>query len=392
MGVGAIAGGLLLPGGCSGSGEKPNDAGVDADLSPDTRDDYLLYSSGRIGNLELKNRLVRSATEECLTPAGEVTDDYLELYRNLAAGGIGLIISGMMPPWEPDAFPLQVYLFDDRYIEGLGRVSQAVHRADSQCKLVAQICHSGQRIVGPTRVGPSDIEWPGDQKDMRALSVAEIEELIDAFAQAIRRTKEAGWDGAELHGAHAYLLSTFLSPYTNRRTDDYGGSVRKRVRIVLEIVESARALVGDFPILIKVNSDDSGGGHGNVDGINRENFGELARELENAGVDALEVSGNDCLSQEATVPAEQSYFLGNLEDVDVNIPIILTGGNRSVELLEEIMQAGQPDFIGLARPLVREPDLPNRWLNREGYPESRCISCNECFDSLIGGLRCHQPS
>jgi 2,4-dienoyl-CoA reductase-like NADH-dependent reductase (Old Yellow Enzyme family) len=229
---------------------------------------------------------------------------------------------------------------------------------------------------------------------MRALSVPEINEIVEDFAQAIRRVKEAGWDGAELHGAHAYFLSTFLSPYTNRRTDDYGGSVRNRVRIVADIVQRAKTLAGDdFPVLSKVNSDDSGGGHGEItDGINPDNFGELAAELERCGLDAIEASGNGCLNSDVDEPEEQSYFLPNLVNVDVGIPIILTGGNRSVDLLREIMQGSQANFLGLSRPLVREPGLPLRWETGEGTPEAACISCNQCFTYMISGLRCHQEA
>jgi 2,4-dienoyl-CoA reductase-like NADH-dependent reductase (Old Yellow Enzyme family) len=290
-----------------------------------------------------------------------------------------MITSGFVAPVEDDAAPSQVHVWDDRFMEGLEDVAQAVHAADRECRIFAQIGHSGRDV------GPSDINWPW-MSEVRALSTAEVEGIITSFARAIRRVQQAGWDGAELHGAHGYLLASFLSPYTNTRTDGFGGSVQKRVQIIADIMAQARELVGDdFPIQIKVNCDDLIPG-----GINMDNFPELAREIDKTGIDALNVSGNACMSTNIGDPEDQSFFLEYTEALNVRVPVILTGGNRSIELLEEILQQGKIDFLGIARPLIREPDLPARWLRMEGAAEADCISCNKCFNNLGSGLRCHQ--
>jgi len=195
-------------------------------------------------------------------------------------------------------------------------------------------------------------------------------------------------------------MHAFLSPYTNRRTDEYGGSVENRTRIIREIVSSARDEVGDFPILIKVNCTDYLEG-----GIDFDNFLELAAEIQRTGVDAIEVSGGtmDCLVRteeelgfrpvpiaEAHTrigsPEKQSYFLKYIEAVDLSVPVILVGGNRDIERLENIVQQEHADYIALCRPLISEPGLPNRWLEGRGDTGTDCISCNSCLPPLTDGM------
>ena len=151
--------------------------------------------------------------------------------------------------------------------------------------------------------------------------------------------------------------------------------MEKRVTVIREIVEQARALVGpDFPILVKMNCDDFVEG-----GTDIHSFPHLAEEIEKAGLQALEVSGNNPIREKISSPEEQSYFLKYAQKLHLNVPVILTGGNRSVERLEQISKAGTPQFFGLARPLLREPELPTRWLEGRGAPEAACISCNRCI-------------
>jgi 2,4-dienoyl-CoA reductase-like NADH-dependent reductase (Old Yellow Enzyme family) len=339
------------------------------------RDGYTVFSEGRIAGVRLKNRLVRSATWEAAASKGEVTDTYIGLHKALAEGGVGMIISGFVAPVELEAAPVQVHVYDDRHIPGLRKVADAVHTADSECKLFAQIGHGGGTV------GPSDIRWRSKRK-RKALSTEEVDEMVASFAQAVRRFKQAGWDGVELHGAHAYLLCSFLSPYTNKRTDKYGGSTENRVRIIRDIVTQARQLVGtDFPIIIKVNSDDGVKG-----GIDAESFPELASEVEKAGVDAIDVSGSNCIQAGIDSPEKESYFLKAAESIDVNVPVILTGGNRSIGRLENILQNSENvDFFGIARPLIREPGLPKRWLEGQGDDVAKCIHCNGCFGTIRKG-------
>jgi 2,4-dienoyl-CoA reductase-like NADH-dependent reductase (Old Yellow Enzyme family) len=360
------------------------------------RDSYKIFSEGQVGNLALSNRLVRSATwDPSILGIRKMTDEVLNLYRELAVGGVGLIITGGFPVYAsrpPGEEAGQVAkTFDDLHVEGIERLADAVHHSRLGCKIVAQL------ETGYLNAGPSTIPSPFSDVESRPLSVAEIHSITDCFVQAIVRMRESGFDGVQLHGAHGGLLSRFLSPYTNRRTDEYGGSTANRVRIVREIVARAREKVGDWPILIKANGTDYVKG-----GTDLDTFPALAQELQASGIDAIEISGSmwDCLVRpEAELgfrpvpapeshtrigrPEKQSYFLRCAERLNLQIPVILVGGNRNIERLEEIVRTGKVDFIALCRPLIREPDLPNRWLEGRGGKTTKCISCNSCIYNMI---------
>jgi 2,4-dienoyl-CoA reductase-like NADH-dependent reductase (Old Yellow Enzyme family) len=348
-----------------------------------SRDGRLIFSEGRIAGLRLKNRLVRSATAENAWRDTEMTEEGINPYRDLAAGGVGLIITGYMAVKpEGRSSDLQTRIYDNRFVASLTRIPGVVHKAGKDCKVVAQIGHTGMQAQVTEPVGPTTTPWPRSKAKPRALSTKEVQEIVASFAQAARRAKEAGFDGVQIHGAHGYLLSSFLSPYTNTRTDGYGGSTEKRVAIVREIVEQARKLVGpDFPILIKVNCDDLAEG-----GIDIDSFPPLAREIERAGVQAVEVSGNNPVREKISGAGDQSYFLKYAQKLTLKVPVIVTGGNRSVARLEQIAKAGTPQFFGFARPLIREPGLPARWREGQGAPEAACISCNRCIRGFGKGL------
>ena len=353
---------------------NPAAAGTD---STKGRDDYIIFSPGQIGTMKVKNRLIRSATMVAAAEEGRPGQAYIKLHRQLAQGGVGMIVTGFMLATEADArYSRQLYVYDDSHIKGLEQLAQAIHDADSECRLVAQIGHTGDTV------SPSGIKWPFPwKKKGRVLAVDEVDAIVDDFAAAIGRVKTAGFDGVELHGAHAYLLSTFLSPLTNQRTDRYGGSLEKRVHIIRAIMDRARKRVGpDFPIMIKVNSDDNA-----PKGIRPDNFPALADEIVKTGVAALDVSGNDCLKTDIDDIDEQAYFFPGAKALEVKTPIMLTGGNRSVEYLEKLLKTNEIDFIGMTRPLIREPDLPQRWRKGAGSDSADCISCNGCFGAIMRG-------
>jgi 2,4-dienoyl-CoA reductase-like NADH-dependent reductase (Old Yellow Enzyme family) len=232
------------------------------------------------------------------------------------------------------------------------------------------------------------------------LTVEQVEALVRGLAETVIGLKSEGFDGVQLHAAHGGLLCRFLSPYSNRRQDGYGGSVESRTRLFREAVEQARERVGDFPILIKLNGTDYVEG-----GIDASSLPELAREIERCGFDAIEISGGmwDCLvrSEEElgfrpvpapeshtriSDPRRQSYFLPYADKLDLAIPLILVGGNRDVDRLEGIIASGAVEFIAICRPLIREPDLPNRWLEGRGRRDTDCISCNSCIFDLRNRL------
>jgi len=256
------------------------------------RDHYMIFSEGRIGTLTVANRLVRSATwDPSILTKRRMTDDVLGIYRQVAAGGVGLIITGDFSVIPEGLFRQGqsaegVISYQDVRIEGFDRLVEVVRSAAPSCRILAQV--SGEY----PGVGPSNIPSPYTREGVRPLSIGEIRTIAECFAVAIAGVKSDGFAGVQLHAAHGGLLSRFLSPYTNRRSDQYGGSLENRVRIVREIVSSAREHVADYPILIKMNCTDYVPG-----GIDIHSFPELARQVERCGVDAIELSGGmwDCL-------------------------------------------------------------------------------------------------
>lgn len=356
------------------------------------RGNYKLFSEGRIGSLRLKNRLVRSAAYEAggsydrsagrdQAGRGKASEGYVEFHKRYAEGGVGLIITGYMSVINHEFLPGQLGAWDDIYIPGLAKVAEAVHGAGNDCKIVAEIGHGG------VAWGPSGYAWPR-KREGKSLSIEEVERFCTGMGDAAGRLKKAGFDGVEIHGAHHYLINAFLSPWSNRREDKYGGSLVKRVEIVREMVGKMRDRVGaDYPILIKLNCDDGPEDDGTEGEIKLDTFPAMVNEIVKCGVDAIDVSGQqfpgDPLRLDIDKPEDQSYFQPYARAIDVDVPIILGCGNKNVELLEKIVQKDdQIDFVSFARPLVREPNLPNRWLEGKGDAEVDCISCNFCFQRI----------
>lgn len=359
------------------------------------RSRFKIFSEGAIAGLAISNRLIRSATwDPSILATRQMTEEVLNLYRNLALGGVGAIITGGLPVYRerlPEGDSGQpVRLYADLRVNGLEKMAGTIHRARPDCKVIAQL------EVGYVDAGPSTISTPFSNEPVRELSLEEIEQIVACFADAIVDIQDSGFDGVQLHAAHGGLLSKFLSPYTNRREDGFGGTPGKRTRIIREIVTQARRVVGDFPILIKMNCTDYLVGGVDIDGLPA-----LAQEVAQAGVDAIELSGGmwECLFRpeeelgfrpvpapeshtRIRKPEQQSYFLRYAKRLDLAVPIILVGGNRDIENLEAIVQGGKVDFIALCRPLIREPDLPNRWRAGIGKRVPECVSCNSCIYAM----------
>ena len=253
------------------------------------RSKYKLFSEGKIAKLTLPNRLVRSATYEGASGTGSVPDEMLRIYEELVAGGVGMIITGLMMVARVDkTAPVSHPAYSAHIIDGIEKLADVVHRANSGCKIVGQIGQAGFDAAA------SAYPTPFKSEKKRSITTEEIRAFEEFCVGSIRRLQDAGFDGVQLHAAHGYFLCSFLSPFMNRRTDEYGGSVHNRARIIREIVAKAREQVGDFPILIKMNCSDHVEG-----GTNINSFPEMAKELEEAGIDAIEVSGGtaECLGR-----------------------------------------------------------------------------------------------
>lgn len=371
-----------------------------------------IYSeSKKIGKIEIKNRFVRSATgERIASEDGRVTDELIEFYKVLAEGGVGLIITGVTYVHENGkGIPNQLAIDRDDLIPGLRKLTEIVHKYGEGCKIVVQLHHSGrQSMVLDNPMAPSAVFEPTFHVKPREMTKEDIVDTVEAFVEAARRAEEARFDTIQLHAAHGYLLSQFLSPYTNKRTDEYGGTIENRVRIIEEIYKKTVENVGpDFPILIKMNVDDFLEG-----GINLDESMQIAEILSKMGFAAIETSGcmwevilrtkkelgwHPAFNPEARINIDskekEAYHLPYAKEIKkvINTPLILVGGIRSLDIIENILNEGNADFIGLCRPLIREPDLPNKWLKGTGEITCECISCNGCTGSLLSGsLRCTQ--
>jgi 2,4-dienoyl-CoA reductase-like NADH-dependent reductase (Old Yellow Enzyme family) len=345
-----------------------------------------LFEEAVIGRIPLGNRIVRSATWEGMCEEdGAPTERLIGLYEGLADGGVGLIITGyayVRPDGKQTKGKMGIY--DDSMVTGLASVPRCVH--DRGAKVVVQLVHAGgqanRSFSGLPPVAPSAVSVPYYPEIPKELTREEIPDIVAAFGRAAGRAKEAGFDGVQLHGAHGYLINQFLSPLTNRRTDAYGGSLRNRSRFLTEVLHAVRMTVGEeYPVWIKLNGDDFLPG-----GFSLEEACQVARTLEEEGIDAIEVSGGTAASREKT-PAHRA--LAREIKGRVRIPVGLVGGLRSPAVLEEILQAGEADFFSMARPLIREPGLVNRWSSGD-RSTARCISCNGCFlpGSKEGGIYC----
>ncbi|MBS7288672.1 MAG: NADH:flavin oxidoreductase, partial [Candidatus Freyarchaeota archaeon] len=355
----------------------------------------MLFEPGVVGSMEVKNRIVRSATYEGLADDnGIVGDRYVDLYRRLAQGGAGLIITGFAYV-RGDGISLrgQVGLYSDECVPPLEKMVKAVHEADPDVKVVVQLSHGGRqshpKLTGGVLIAPSPIPDKSVKVTPKEMSRGEVKEVIEDFVRAAERAKDAGFDGVQIQACHGYLVSQFLSPYSNKRNDEYGGSTENRARMLIEIVKGVKkACGGDWPVLVKLQMDDY---VADENRLKPPESVEIAKMVSKSGADAIEVSGG----------MYESALYGNLTSVRLNVgkeepeayflplaieakkalpstPVMLVGGIRSKNTAEEILEKGYADFISMARPLIRDPDLPKKWMKGESL-KSECESCNDCL-------------
>ena len=346
----------------------------------------IMFEPCEINGLQLANRFVRSATWTGLaTDDGACTPQLIDLMAGLAGGGVGLIISGhsYVSP-EGKAGTRQLGVYQDELTAGLQKMTTAVHQHGG--KIVMQLAHAGifaaSALTGITPLAPSNLDdvYEFAHKEMTA---GDIQKAVADFAAGAHRAQQAGFDGVQLHAAHGYLLSQFLSPYFNRRRDEYGGSIQNRARAMLKVVRAVRASVGaGYPVLVKMNCRDF---HEN--GLTLEDAVQAGIMLAEAGIDAIEISGGNRIAgrlgparvgiksddQEAYFRNEAGVFKKNIQ-----VPLILVGGTRSFQVAERLVEEGPADYVSMSRPLIREPDLINRWKSGD-LRKSACDSDNLCF-------------
>ena len=350
-----------------------------------------LFDALTINKLELRNRFVRSATMETLGNQGMVTDDLLALYRDLASGEIGLIITGgIYVRKDGQIAPGELAADTDETIPSLKRLADAVHEFGG--KIAAQLLHAGwsaqPQLTGYQPVAPSPVVHPRSGVESRGLSGDEIRELVESFVQAARRAMEAGFDAVQLHSAHGRLPCLFLSPAVNRRKDEWGGSPEKRANFLRQICQGIRKIAGpDFPVLVKLGLKDY-----HPEGKPLSEGIATAKALETEGVDAIEVSeGFEAelgyhIRRDATSP----YYLDECRQARqaLSIPLILVGGMRKLNEMQAVLDEGISDAVSLCRPFIMDPHIIRKF--REGLTqESECTSCNGCRRPLQGErLKC----
>lgn len=355
----------------------------------------ILFEPIKINNMKVPNRFMRSSTHyRCADISGGVTDLMIKVYENLAKGGVGLISTGhayVSEDGKADSTMLGAH--HDNLIAGLKKLVSAVHKYDS--KIMLQLNHAGRQTksstLGQTPLAPSAVYNPLTEETPRACTEKEIEIIIEAFGAAAKRAVKAGFDAVQIHSCHGYLASQFISPYTNRREDKWGGSIKNRMRFLLEVFRCIRATVGeDYPVLIKLNSEDFIKG-----GLTIEDSAQIAKVLSDKGLDAIEISGSmkespiRAIRRNILKEEDEAYFLPNalkFKEV-ISVPLILVGGLRSPKLMERLLIEKKVDMISLCRPLIREPDLINKWKHGQ-LKKADCISCGGCQKYRDEPVRC----
>ena len=351
---------------------------------------YKSFTPFKINAMQLENRFVRSATMDNMGRDGMVTDAQLELYRDLCLGEVGLIISsGIFPSKSGWAGKGQLGAHTDATIPSLKKITDTVHKHHG--RIAAQLLHGGwmanPEFIAQQPIGPSDLTYPASGVPIKGLTNDEVYEEIENFVQAGRRLIEAGFDAIQFHGAHSWLLSAFLSPATNHREDEFGGTPQNRANFILKIYQGIRNVAGpDYPIFIKLGLRDY-----HSQGKSLEEGLVQARLFETAGMDAIEISEGleEDRSHHIRQDAIKPYYLEECERARklLKLPIILVGGMRELEDIEKVFDADLADAVSMCRPFVMDRYIVKKF--HEGTATSSgCTSCNGCVGLHRTTLRC----
>jgi 2,4-dienoyl-CoA reductase-like NADH-dependent reductase (Old Yellow Enzyme family)/thioredoxin reductase len=355
-----------------------------------------LFSEGIIGSMKTKNRIVMTAMGNHLANSdGSVSERDISFYGARAKGGVGVIITecALVDGARGKGNNNQISVAEDRFIPGLRQLAQEIHRYGG--KIVVQIYHPGRQGISAVNgnlpmLAPSEVECQAVHQPTVAMTTAEVADMVERFIKAAVRVKAAGIDGVEVHGAHGYLINQFLSPYTNKREDKYGGSFENRMRFLEEIVLGIRQHCGeDYPLIVRLSVDEFlGAVDGCERGLNLADGVKIARHLEELGVDAIDVSSGIYESMNiAWEPSSfeqgwKSYLPETIKQA-VNIPVIGVAVIRDPEYADKMIAKGKLDFAGSARQHYADPEWSNK--AKEGKVDElrKCISCLHCMETLM---------
>lgn len=358
-----------------------------------------MFEPINIGTMDVKNRFVVPAMGTNYAGSnGEVTDTLVEYYGARARGGFGLIIQEVTAV-DPRgrAIPNQIGIWDDSFIPGLKRITDEVHKYDG--KIIAQLHHAGRQTVsetigGEVPVSSSNVPCPFCDVRPHELTIEEIYDLIEKFGDAAVRAHKAGYDGVEIHGAHGYLIAQFVSPHANKRMDEFGGDFQGRLKFPLEIIKNIqRKLGGNFPLVYRMSVEEYVSG-----GMDISTASAIARELEDAGIDAINVSVGTYGSMHwvfapSDVPVGfNQEFAARIKD-SVNVPVMVVGRMTIPHVANDVIEAGKADLICFGRPSLADPEMPNKIAADDLDEILPCIGCDQsCYgyllDPEIGKIGC----
>lgn len=354
-----------------------------------------LFEPIKIGNLELKNRLIVPAMSTLTaTTDGACTEQFIAYHERKAQGGWGLVVTeyfGIKP--NAGFFPRMLGIWNDELIESHRQLTDRVHAVGG--KIAAQISHAGREtftgITDENLVAPSPYRDVDGHENPRELTIPEIKEIVELYGDTALNLKKAGFDAVEIYAAHGYLISEFLSSYANKRIDEYGGTLENRCRFLLEIVENIRKKVGaDYPVMIRLSVEEYMPG-----GLSIAETRVIAMKLEQAGIDAISCSQGIFTNSYNIV--EPSYlppavFVNNAEEIKkvVNIPVITAGRITEGNIALSVLESGKADIIGMGRASLADPDFPNKLKEGKLSEIRHCIGCVQgCIGENMRANNCH---
>jgi len=346
----------------------------------------------KIGNVEIRNRgVMPSMVTNYCNEDGSVTDRFIAYHEARAKGGVGLIIveAAFVDPIGK-GFTKQIGIDNDRLIPGLKKLTDQIHKHGA--KIAIQIYHGGRQanemVTCQPLVAPSAIPCPVMQSMPKELSVGEIKELINKFADGAERAKKAGFDAIEIHGAHGYLINQFLSPNSNHRTDEYGGSLENRRRFPLEVLEAVRNRVGDdFPIIYRITTDEF-----LPDGLVIEDTAEFSKVLVKNGINAINVSGSTYAAGRTSSGSDDilGVYVENAnvikQAINSAVPVIVANRIKTPQFADEVIGNGKSDMIATGRALISDADFYQKVQNGSADEIRTCLSCNHCISELMAGV------